>query len=305
MRDKPKIVGGGRISMIVVGGPASAYLAEKIAKLAGLKLMKVEHKLFPDGESYIRFPEEVKGEDLLIVQGMHPPQDRHIFQAYLLGETALDLGARSISLAAPYLAYARQDRRFLEGEAVSLNALLKLMKSAGYERIYTVNMHSPWVAESSPIPLMDLRAEEVLADHIGRMAVKDLIVVSVGKKGESMAKAVANKLQTSYSVARSTRDKVTGEVSVELEKIERGRNVLVVDDIISTGGTMAELVKVIKEMGAHRIIAACVHGLMVGDAAKRILDAGADEIISSDTIPSKYSKYSVAKLFSDELAEKA
>ncbi|HDD42748.1 MAG TPA: ribose-phosphate pyrophosphokinase, partial [Nitrososphaeria archaeon] len=86
--------------------------------------------------------------------------------------------------------------------------------------------------------------------------------------------------------------------------VERGRDVLVVDDIISTGGTMAELVKAIKEMGARRIIAACVHGLMVGDAAKRILDAGADEIISSDTIPSGYSKYSVAKLFSDELAEK-
>ncbi|RLG02618.1 MAG: ribose-phosphate pyrophosphokinase, partial [Thaumarchaeota archaeon] len=162
----------------------------------------------------------------------------------------------------------------------------------------------PWVAESSPIPLTDLRAEEVLADYVGRMAVKDLIVISVGKKGESMAKAVASRLQTSYSVARSTRDKVTGEVSIELERVERGRDVLVVDDIISTGGTMAELVKAIKEMGARRIIAACVHGLMVGDAAKRILDAGADEIISSDTIPSGYSKYSVAKLFSDELAER-
>lgn len=290
--------------MIIVGGPASAYLAEKIAKLARLKLMIVEHKLFPDGESYIRFPEKVEGEDLLIVQGMHPPQDRHIFQAYLLAETALDLGARSISLAAPYLAYARQDRRFLEGEAVSLNALLKLMRSAGYERIYTVNMHSPWVAESSPIPLTDLRAEEVLADYVRRMAGESLIVVSVGKKGEAMAKEVASRLQTSYSVARSTRDKVTGEVFIELENIEKGENVLVVDDIISTGGTMAKLVEVIKKMGARRIIAACVHGLMVGDAAKKILDAGADEIISSDTIPSGYSKYSVAKLFSDKLAER-
>lgn len=289
--------------MILVGGPASAYLAEKISKLSGVKLMNVEHKLFPDGESYLRFPGRVRGEDLIVVQGTHPPQDRHIFQAYLLAETALDLGARSVSLIAPYLAYARQDRRFLEGEAVSLSAVLKLMKLVGYQKIYTVNIHSPWVIRSSPIPLIDLHAEEILAEHIKALGLKDLTIVSVGKKGETMAKRVAERLRSRYLVAKSSRDKVTGEVSIEIERLEKEGNVVVVDDIISTGGTMAKLVKAIKDMGVHRIIAACIHGLMVGDAAKKIIDAGAERIVSSDTIPSEYSKYSVAKILSEKIVE--
>jgi len=289
--------------MILIGGPASAYLAEKISKLSGIRLMNVEHKLFPDGESYIRFPGRVKGEDLIVTQGMHPPQDRHIFQACLLAETALDLGASSVSLVAPYLAYARQDKRFLEGEVVSLNILLKLMKSVGYEKIYTVNIHSPWVIESSPIPVIDLQAEEVLAEYLKGLGLEDVMVVSVGKKGEIMAKRVSEKLRAGYSVARSSRDKITGEVSIELEKLEKKKDVVVVDDIISTGGTMAKLVKVLKDMNVRRVIAACVHGLMVGDAVKRISDAGAELIAASDTVPSEYSKYSVAKIISDKILE--
>ncbi|RLG07156.1 MAG: hypothetical protein DRN59_01740 [Thaumarchaeota archaeon] len=292
--------------MILIGGPASIYLAEKISEITKLKLLKIEHKLFPDGESYIRYPEEVKGEDLIIVQGMHPPQDRHIFQAYLLGEAALDLGARSISLIAPYLAYARQDKRFLEGEAISALALLKLLKSAGYEKVYTVNIHSPWIIEKSPIPLIDLHAEESLVGYLRDRGLEDSIIVSVGKKGESMAKYIAEKLDTDYSVAKSSRDKVTGEVKVELDKkFEARKSVVVVDDIISTGGTMAKLVKAIKDAGGGRIIAACVHALMIGDAAEKILKAGASEIIASDTIPNSYIGYSVAELISRKILEES
>ena len=290
--------------MILVGGPASSYLAEKLSKLSGMELLRIEHKLFPDGESYIRFPSErFRGEDLLIVQGTHPPQDRHIFQACLLAETALDLGARSVSLLAPYLAYARQDKRFLEGEAVSAQILLKLMKAAGYRKIYTVNVHSPWIAERSPIPLIDIHAEEALAEYVEGRGLRDLVVVSVGKKGECMARMVAERLGVEYSVAKSTRDRETGEVKVELGGLRLRENVLVVDDIISTGGTMAKLVQAIKAMGAKRVIAACIHALMIGDASEKIFKAGASEIIASDAIPSKYSEYSVAGPILKKIAE--
>ncbi len=287
--------------MILVGGPASTYLAEKLSEASGLKLVKVEHKLFPDGESYIRFPEDVSGEDLLIVQGLHPPQDRHAFQACLLADTALDLGARSIRLLAPYLAYARQDRRFSNGEALSLSTLLKLLKAVGYERVYTVNIHSPWAVKPSPVPVEDILAEEALAEYVRALRLEEALVVSVGKKGKCMAERVAGSLGTKYLVAQSTRDKITGEVSVEIEDGVEGRSVLVVDDIISTGGTMAKLVERLKIMGARRIIAACIHGLMVGDAAEKILKAGAETIISSDTVPSEYSRYSVAKILARKI----
>lgn len=280
--------------MIIAGGPASTYLAEKLSEISGLKLVKVDYKLFPDGESYIRFAEDVSGEEILVVQGMHPPQDRHIFQACLLADTALDLGARSVSLLAPYLAYARQDKRFLEGESVSLNTLLKVLKAVGYKRVYTVNIHSPWAIKSSPVPVEDILAEEALAEHIKSMKLGEPLVVSVGKKGKCMAERVARFLEAEYLAARSSRDKVTGEVSVEVEDSVGDRNIIVVDDIISTGGTMAKLVERLKAMGARRIIATCIHGLMIGDAAEKILRAGAEAIISSDTVPSRYTRYSVA-----------
>ncbi|RLG00501.1 MAG: ribose-phosphate pyrophosphokinase [Candidatus Wolframiiraptor sp.] len=287
--------------MILVAGPASTYLAEKLAEITGLKLIKLEHKLFPDGESYIRFPEKIEGQDLLVIQGTHPPQDRHLIQAYFIAENAIDLGAKSVSLIAPYLAYARQDKRFLEGEILSIKSVLGMLKSAGYEKIYTVNIHSPWIAESSPIPLINIHAEKAMARYLKELDVENPVVVSVGKKGEEMASAVANELDADYAVARSSRDRVTGRVMVELERVQKLKNAIVVDDIISTGGTMVEVVNALKKMGAEKIYVACVHGLMIGKAAEKILNAGAEQIIASDTIPSEYSKYSVAEVLVEEV----
>jgi len=285
----------------LVAGPASIYLAEKIAEITGLKLIKLEHKLFPDGESYIRFPEKVEGQDLVVIQGTHPPQDRHLVQAYFIAENAIDLGADSVSLIAPYLAYARQDKRFLEGEALSVKSVLRMLKAAGYGKIYTVNIHSPWIAEESPIPLINIHAEKAMGNYLKKLNIEKPIVVSVGKKGAEMASAVAEELDAEYIVAKSSRDRVTGRVVVELEQVQRLKNAIVVDDIISTGGTMVEVVKALKGMGAEKIYVACVHALMIGKASEKILNAGAEEIIASDTIPSEYSKYSVAEVLAEEV----
>jgi len=288
--------------MILISGPASTDLAERISQKTGLRLMKIEHKLFPDGESYIRFPERVDGEDLLVVQGTHPPQDRHIVQAYLIAENAVDLGAKSISLISPYLAYARQDKRFLEGEAMSIKSVLRMFKFAGYEKIYTVNIHSPWIAESSPLPLINLHAEEALASYLkNKLNVENLLIVSMGKKGEEMASTVARELNAEYAVAKSSRDRVTGRVVIELELTKRAGDIVVVDDIISTGGTMTEVIKALRRTGANDVYAACVHALMVGNAADKIFNAGAKQIIASDTIPNRYARYSVAEIIAREI----
>lgn len=296
-----KIVEKDLRDMIVVAGPASTYLAEKVAELTRLKLIKLEYKLFPDGESYIRFPEGVRGQDLVVIQGTHPPQDRHLIQAYFIAENAIELGANSVSLIAPYLAYARQDKRFFEGEAISIKSILGMLKSAGYEKIYTVNVHSPWIARTSPIPLINIHAEKVIGGYFKKLGIKKPVVASVGKKGEEMASAVAGELDAEYIVAKSSRDSVTGQVMVEVDRVRGLKNVIVVDDIISTGGTMVEVIKALKNMGAEKIYVACVHALMVGEAPQKIMGAGAEEIVASDTIPSEYSKYSVAGLLAEEI----
>jgi len=286
--------------VILAVGPASRYLLGKLPKMEGLKIMEVEHKIFPDGESYIRFPEEVSGEDLIVLQGTHPPQDRHLIQAILIGENALDLGARSIALISPYLAYARQDKRFLDGEAVSIKAILKILHQVGYRKIYTINMHSPWIAGESPIPLIDLRAEKIFAKYLKTVGLGDSFIVSMGKKGREMARMVAEELNTDYTSAKSSRDKRTGEVKVELDEVSAEKAV-VVDDIISTGGTMASVVRELKRKGVKRVYAACIHALLVGGAVERIMGSGAERIMASDTIPNSYVEYSIIELVEEAI----
>jgi len=286
--------------VILAVGPASKYLLEKLPKIENLRVMEVEHKIFPDGESYIRFPEDVSGEDLIVLQGTHPPQDRHLIQAILIGENSLDLGARSIILISPYLAYARQDKRFLDGEAVSIKTILKIFRQVGYSKIYTINIHSPWIADESPIPLIDLRAEKILAQYLKEVGLGDSFIVSMGKKGEEMASMVAEELNTSYASAESSRDRKTGEVKIELEEISAEKAV-VVDDIISTGGTMASVIRELKKMGVKSVYAACVHALLVGGAVEKIMGSGAERIIASDTIPNSYVEYSIVKLVEEAI----
>jgi len=281
--------------VILAAGPASRYLLEKLPRIEGVRMMEIEHKIFPDGESYIRFPEEVSGEDLMVLQGTHPPQDRHLIQAILIGETALDLGARSITLISPYLAYARQDKRFLDGEAVSIKTILKILYQVGYRKIYTINMHSPWIARESPIPLIDLRAEKILARYLKEVGLGGSFIVSMGKRGEEMARVVAEEMSAEYASAKSSRDRRTGEVKIELEEVSAER-VVVVDDIISTGGTMASVVRELKRMGVKRVYAACVHALLVGGAVEKIMGSGAERIMASDTIPNSYVEYSIIEL---------
>ncbi|MEM3410271.1 MAG: ribose-phosphate diphosphokinase [Nitrososphaerota archaeon] len=289
--------------MELVAGPSSLEIAYKISNILKAGLIEVEQKFFPDSESYIRIKKSVKNEDVVIIQGMHPPQDTHIIQTFLLIDTLLDLGASSVELVSPYLAYTRQDKRFLDGEAVSFKTLLKILHKLGLKKTYTVNIHCPWIIQESPTPIIDLRGEKPLAAHIKEHRFSKPVVISVGKKGLDMAKMVAEQLGVEYASAQSERDRVTGQVKVELDGLP-GIEAIVVDDIISTGGTMVELIKLLKRRGFKKIYATCIHALLVGNAVERIFNAGADRIIASDTVPNRFAEYTVAGIISEELKKK-
>ncbi|MEM4186779.1 MAG: ribose-phosphate diphosphokinase, partial [Candidatus Caldarchaeum sp.] len=128
--------------MKVVKGPASSELAEKLSLFLHVPTVGVEHKLFPDGESYVRLEEGVEGDDVVLVQGLHPPQDTNLIRLLLMADCLRDLGAVSVKAVVPYMAYARQDKRFRESEAVSILTLLKLLKTVGIDEVLTVNIHS-------------------------------------------------------------------------------------------------------------------------------------------------------------------
>ncbi|PUA31055.1 MAG: hypothetical protein B9J98_07950 [Candidatus Terraquivivens tikiterensis] len=290
------------VKMKLVPGPASMELAMKVSSILGLKLTELEHKVFPDGESYFRYAESVKDEEVVIFQGTHPPQDKHIVQLCLLSSGAKDLGAKKVTAVIPYLAYAKQDKRFKEGEVVSIDAVLSILRQSGVDKILTVNVHAPWVIGRSPIPIENVDAIGALATHIAQMCLERPIILAPGKKGEEMCTVAANVLGAEYSTIKTKRDVNTGAVEISLEGVSvEDRDVVVIDDMISTGGTMVKSVRALRSAGARRIVVGCVHAIMVDKADEKILSSGAEAIVATDTVPNKYAFVSVAGLLAERL----
>lgn len=288
----------------VVAGPASSELGNKIAEALGLKPMITLHKTFPDGESYFRFLEKPKST-VIVVQGTHPPQDTHLSQLLLMSAGLRDLGASKIVAVVPYLAYARQDKAFLDGEVVSLKVILHLMRSAGIDLLIAVNPHAPWALRDSQLETHSISVAKALASNIRARGWRVSYVVSPGKKGMELAAEVSGLLGAEPLKAESWRDPNTGQVKVAIENNEifRQKSVLVIDDVVSSGGTMSGLVRQLKQASASRVYASCIHGLFIGDSDRRILEAGADTIISTNTVPCKYSEVDVSHEIARQLAE--
>lgn len=288
--------------MIIIPGPASLELGSKVAELSGAKAMPIEYKFFPDGESYIRFTGDVKGANVVLIQTIGPPQDTHLVQALLMADAAKDLGARRIMLVAPYFAYTRQDRRFLEGEAVSLQTATRLLKAVGVKELITINSHSPNLLEKTGIKVRNLSAIGLLAGYFKAQGFSGALSLAPGKRAAIMAVEAERILKGGCDFLKTKRDLVTGKAVVEVGKLDvKDRDAIIFDDIISTGNTMAEAVRIVKELGAKRVYAACVHPLLIGGAGEKILKNGAEKIVGTDTVPSPIGAISVAPLIADAL----
>jgi ribose-phosphate pyrophosphokinase len=291
--------------MKIIPGPASKELGENVARYLKSEIVPIIFKSFPDGESYLRFEtESLQNEDVAIIQTTSPPQDQNLIQLLLMVDNALDMKARSIIVVVPYFAYNRQDKRFLPGEAFSIKTIMKLLKDCGVNLLITVNAHNPVVLKSFGIPVNDLSAIPLLAEYfMSKGLVENPLSLSLGKKALNVAKEANNILQGGFDYISTKRDVNTGKVTLEEKELDaKGRDVIVFDDIISSGGTMAQAVRFAKEKGARKVYAACVHPLLIGDSYRKIMEWGAEEIVGTDAVPSQVSKVSIAPLISKALA---
>lgn len=291
--------------MKIIPGPASRELGEKLANELHAEIVPVFLKTFPDGESYIRFEKQnLKGEDAVIVQTTSPPQDQRLLQLMLMADNAKDLEARSITAIVPYFAYSRQDKRFIPGEAFSIKTIIKLLENCGVTKIISLNAHNPAVLKNLNVPVLDISAIPLLAEYFkAKKLVQNPLSLSMGKKALSVAQEADNILQGGYDYVASKRDVVTGNVTLEDKPLPvKNRDVIIFDDIISSGGTMAKAVKLVKDKGARKVYAACVHPILMGDSYKRIIENGAEEVVGTDAFPSPVSKVSIVPLLCRVLA---
>ena len=291
--------------MIVIPGPASQELGQKIAELLKTKVVPVEFKRFPDGESYIRFDGKIETEDVIIVQTTSPPQNENLLQLFLMADNAKDMKARIITAVVPYLAYPRQDKRFRSGEAFSIKTIVTLLEACGVHRIITVNVHNPKVLRAFKIRFDDLSAISLLAEYFKDQGFDGAFSLSLGKKARAVAAEANNVLNGGYGYIETRRDRLTGKVTVERKTLPvKGKDVIIFDDIISSGGTMIKAIEWVREQGAKSVYAACVHPLLVGDAKDKIMKSGADGIVGTNCVPSTVSLVSVAPLIAKALAKR-
>jgi len=292
--------------MIISPGPASVVLGEAIAKELGLEPQLLSHCLFPDGETYIRFPESVKGEVVVLVQTTAPNPDRKLMQLLFMARTAKDLGAERIIAVIPYLAYARQDKRFLEGEAMSFDIVLGLLESAGVNDTVLIDVHNETaletIDEEHEMRVHNLTAIYYLADYMKENSYEGAYSLSPDLGRSELVEKVSKVMGGGYSFFMKVRDRYTGKTTMKVKNLDlEGRDVVIFDDIISSGGTMARAIQGLKEQGAGKVAAVCTHALPVPGANEKLKNAGADKIVATDSVESIFETISVAKLVADFL----
>ncbi|MDE1828737.1 MAG: ribose-phosphate diphosphokinase [Thaumarchaeota archaeon] len=274
-------------SFTVIGGPSSEQLARKIASKLRSRYVGCELKIFPDGESKITLKAKITGK-IIVVHSVYPPIDSNLVRALALISQARKYSSQVYAVI-PYLGYARQDREFLPREVVTMSLVAKLIKAAGATRIVVVDIHSMMALKHFEIPARNVTAIGELVRYFKNLHLKNPLVVSPDMGGVERARNFANLLGTSYIALEKHRDRKSGEVEIKSSKHQevRNRDLILVDDMISTGGSIVKAAEHLKRQRCGKIYATCTHALLIGDAEKRIRKAGVTKIVGTNTIPSK------------------
>ena len=289
------------VKFTVIGGDSSSDLAKRIARKLKAPYIKTEKKVFPDGESKITINQIPKKSIVLVVQSTYPPVDTNLLELLSIVSKVQKFSSKIFAII-PYMGYARQDREFLDGEIITIGVVGKLLKASGVKKVLTVDIHSKLALKELKISSENVSAMEVLVKHFKKMKMKDPLVVSPDLGGKERAEKFSNLLKTDFIVLKKHRDRRTGKVNILSEKVDvKNSDLILVDDMISTGGSIVKATKFLKRHQCKRIFVACTHALLVNNAAKNIKNAGVSQIISTNTIPGDSAKVDVSKVISDAL----
>jgi len=282
-------------NLSVISGKSSEDLARKLSKRIKANLVKSEVRIFPDGESKITLSGKLSKRKSIVVQSIYPPVDTNLVQALSLISKAKEVSSEVIAVI-PYMGYARQDREFLPGEIVTMKVLGKLFKGAGASKIIAVDIHSRIGFKHFTIKTKNVTAIPDLVQYFKKLSLKNPLVVSPDQGGKDRAKEFAKKFESEYIALEKKRDRKTGKVKIKTKNSDKvtGRDLILVDDMISTGGSIIKATQFLKKQKCKRVYVACTHALLMNDAEKKIKKAGVTRIVSANTIPGKTSVVDVS-----------
>ncbi|MGB5288997.1 MAG: ribose-phosphate pyrophosphokinase [Ignavibacteriaceae bacterium] len=267
--------------MIFAGG-SNVPLAKKIALRIGKPLGIIERKRFNDGEIWVKYGENIRGLDVFIIQSTNPPSD-NLIELLIMIDAAKRASAKTITAVIPYFGYARQDRKDQPRVAITAKLMANLLTVAGTDRVITMDLHAPQIQGYFDIPFDHLYGSSVFREKI-EMLKKNLVVVSPDVGGIKIARAYAKMLDCALVVIDKRRPKQNlAEVMNIIGEVD-GKDILIVDDLIDTGGTIIGAIEALKKKGAQDIYAAITHSVLSGDSLERIRDTQLTKLYVSDTI---------------------
>ncbi len=292
--------------MMLVSGRAHKTFAEGVARHLNIPLSGTEIENFSDGEIFVKYDENVRGEDLFIIQPTCAPAD-NIMELLIMIDAARRASAYRITAVIPYYGYARQDRK--DQPRVSITAKLKanLIRTAGVDRVLTMDLHSPQIQGFFDIPLDHLYSSAVLTEYWRNTLKPGSVVVSPDVGGVKLARAYAKRLRMEFAIIDKRRPRANDVEIMNIIGDVRNRDVLMVDDMVDTAGTMTRAALALKHAGAQDIFATCTHPVLSGKAIDLIMESPIKKIVATDTVPmkklcEKIETVSVTRLFAEAIS---
>jgi ribose-phosphate pyrophosphokinase len=268
----------------VFSGTANEPLARAICQYIGIELGRATIRPFPDGETFVKIEENVRGQDVFVVQPTSPPTNHNLMELFIMMDALRRASAQRITAVVPFYGYARQDRKDQPRVPITAKLVANLMVAAGANRLLTMDLHAQQIQGFFDIPVDHLYAAPVMYAYLRQKRLQDLVVVSPDVGGMKMAYAYAQTLQAGLAIVAKRRRSPTEVESLALIGEVRGKNCLLVDDLTETGSTLVQAAELLKKRGARQILACVSHAILNEQAIERLRNSKIDELITTDTV---------------------
>jgi ribose-phosphate pyrophosphokinase len=268
----------------IFSGTANEPLARAICASIKMDLGKCSVKPFPDGETFVKIDENVRGEDIFIVQSTCPPTNHNLMELFIMIDAVRRASANRITAVLPFYGYARQDRKDQPRVPITAKLVANLLVAAGANRILTMDLHAQQIQGFFDIPVDHLYAAPVMYEYLKSKQLTDLVVVSPDVGGLKMAHAYSQTLEAGLAIVAKRRKSATEVESMAVIGEIRGKNVLLVDDLTETAGTLTTAAALLKKKGAKQILACVSHAILNDVGIERLRKSVIDELITTDTV---------------------
>ncbi|WP_027450323.1 ribose-phosphate pyrophosphokinase [Xylanibacter brevis] len=292
-------------SYMVFSGTATKYLAEKICQSLGCPLGKMQMTKFSDGEFAVSYEESIRGRDVFLVQSTFPSSD-NLMELLLMIDAAKRASARTINAVIPYFGWARQDRKDKPRVSIGAKLVADLLSTAGVNRVITMDLHADQIQGFFDVPVDHLYASGVILPYLQSLKLKEMVIASPDVGGSKRANTYAKYLGCPLVLCNKTRARANVVESMQIIGDVEGKNVVIIDDMVDTAGTITKAADLMMAAGASSVRACASHCVMSGPASERVQESALEEIVFTDSIPytqrcAKVKQISVADMFAETI----